>query len=449
MKLVALALCVLSLTAGPARADILSDLEAVPGMKVAEVASEDPTFRMFRLSFSQPINHDEPLGDWFDQQMVLLHRDDAAPMVFHTEGYELYGEQAMELTYYLGANQLSVEHRYFGGSIPPDNYAHLSIQQAAADHHRVVEALHGLYPAAWVSTGQSKGGMTAAYHHRFYPDDLAGTVAYVAPLSTSPNDKRYNAFLNQVGSAKCRKAIADFQREVLLRRDELKPLFEEWFGAMGFTRIKGGIDTAIDSAAVEFEFGFWQYDSPTSCDSIPAAGAPIEQVGNAIALSMFFGTDVGIEVFYPYYLQAAHQLGYPGVKTDHLADLLQSDPSDLSIWVSEEHMPAAFDYAAMADMSAWSAFVAQHIIFIYGELDPWTAGAFPVLPIGDRDAHVFIAPGENHGAGIWALPDAEQLEVIGVLENWIGQPILLNGTPLVPILNGINDPPIAGLRRPR
>ena len=38
-----------------------------------------------------------------------------------------------------------------------------------------------------------KGGMTAIYHRRFYPDDVDGTVPYVAPISFGAPDLRYAA----------------------------------------------------------------------------------------------------------------------------------------------------------------------------------------------------------------------------------------------------------------
>ena len=42
---------------------------------------------------------------------------------------------------------------------------------------RIFEALGALFPAPWVNTGHSKGGMTALFHRRYFPCDVAATAA--------------------------------------------------------------------------------------------------------------------------------------------------------------------------------------------------------------------------------------------------------------------------------
>ena len=70
----------------------------------------------------------------------------------------------------------------------------------AADEHAIVTALKTIYTGPYLSTGASKGGMTAVFYRRFYPDDVVGTVPYVAPLSFAAPDERYAAFLDSVGT---------------------------------------------------------------------------------------------------------------------------------------------------------------------------------------------------------------------------------------------------------
>jgi hypothetical protein len=62
-----------------------------------------------------------------------------------TEGYGAYGNRAGELTRLLGANQIIVEHRFFGKSVPsPVNWADLTVRQSADDLHAVVMALRAI-----------------------------------------------------------------------------------------------------------------------------------------------------------------------------------------------------------------------------------------------------------------------------------------------------------------
>ena len=181
--------------------DILEFLESIPGMTASEEPLEAGSdYRFFRLEYEQPADHDDPEGLTFRQRMTLLHIDADAPIVLHTSGYYAYDQPfAAELTYVLGANQLHVEQRFFEPSRPePADWSLLTIEQAAADHHRIVEAMAPYYGGAWVSTGASKGGMTSVFHRRFYPDDVTATVAYVAPISHGAPDDSYQPFFDLV-----------------------------------------------------------------------------------------------------------------------------------------------------------------------------------------------------------------------------------------------------------
>ena len=144
-------------------ADISQQLAAIPGMTVTEVATDQEGYRFFALHYEQPADHDQPDGATFFQYMTLLHRSYDAPMVLRTLGYRnTQLDRMAELTGLLASNQLVVEHRYFASSTPDTGWDDLNIRQAAADHHRIVEAMRPLYSGNWVNTGHSKGGMTAS-----------------------------------------------------------------------------------------------------------------------------------------------------------------------------------------------------------------------------------------------------------------------------------------------
>ena len=93
-----------------------------------------------------------------------------------TEGYFLQDsldntEVRQDLVKYLKANYISIEHRYFGTSLPEDfentDFTYLYTDQAAADMHNVVTLLQKhLFPRTnkWVATGVSKSGITSALY---------------------------------------------------------------------------------------------------------------------------------------------------------------------------------------------------------------------------------------------------------------------------------------------
>ncbi|AKT41569.1 S28 family serine protease [Chondromyces crocatus] len=418
--------------AGP-QADILERLSGLHGVEVVEATSSVDGYRYFELSILQPMDHGNPNGQAFQQRIQLHHRDDAAPTVLATTGYMLFGGQYLEEpTALLEANQLYVEHRYFDPSRPsPADWSLLNIEQAAADHHRIVELIRPLYSGAWISTGASKGGMTSVYHRRFYPDDVDGTVAYVAPLSFGLSDARYGEFLAQVGDdPACRQRLKDFQREVLLRRSVMLDRMADLV-VQGYSFDTMGIEAAVEAAVIDLPFAFWQYSGASDCGDIPTAAASDDEIWQyleAVGMVAFYD-DSSVLSFEPYYWQAFTELGAPGTDESHIADLLTIDLDAIDSLPSIDAAPV-FNPAAMQDIDTWVKGQGQRILFIYGETDPWTAGAFALG--GAEDSYLFTARGANHYASISSLEDADRGVALTRLAAWAGvstpQP-LVHGAP--------------------
>jgi len=167
----------------------------------------------YQIEFRQPIDHDKPIGETFTQRMYLTHKDFDAPMVMVTEGYAAPRPYSYELSGVLAANQLIVEHRYFGESAPDSlDWTYLTTRQAANDLHRIVEVFKSLYQKKWINTGISKGGQTAIYHRYYHPNDVDISVPYVAPLNFGVEDSRLVKFINNVGSTRYRKKMFNYLR---------------------------------------------------------------------------------------------------------------------------------------------------------------------------------------------------------------------------------------------
>lgn len=409
--------------------DILVQLQSIPGVTVLEErASPYAGTRFFRLLFEQPADHGRPLGERFQIRVNLLHRSVDAPMVLYGSGHGLGDNPSRsEPTILLVANQLSVEHRFFGNSRPASNdWTKLDIRQAAGDYHRLVQAFKPLYSARWLTTGVSKGGMAAVYHRYFYPDDVDATVPYVAPNSHGLNDARYARFIEQVGDADCRAKLQAVQRAILERRDEMLPLMENLAEVEGTGfEVIGGLDRALEFAAVELSFYFWQYWGLPSCPEVPAPDVSAAELFGfvdhiLVGIAYTYG-DVGLEDSTAYYYQAATELGWTRFSTRHLRDLLRYPGEDeprayLSIPVCEP-----FNYGLMLQVEHWVRTQGERMLFIYGENDPWSAGAFSVDE--GNDAFRYIVPDGEHGSRISRLPDIEYDEAMEHLYRWMG----LNG----------------------
>lgn len=396
-------------------------LAGLPGVEsVEELTSSTPGYRYFAIGFDQPVDHQNPGGQHFTQRLELLHRDTAAPFVLAATGYYLFGEYLEEPTQLLNANQLFVEQRYFYPSRPePADWTFLNIQQAAADHHKIVEAFKPVYSAKWISTGASKGGMTSVYHRRFYPGDVDGTVAYVAPHSLSLNDPRYVTFLDNVGTPECRAALSDFEREVLLRRQAMTQRLLDQAAQFGFTFDLYGTDYVLESTAASLSFAFWQYQDESLCASVPGAGATddevyafLDQVGLPV-----FGADPYVLGFEPYYWQAYTELGTPGVDTTNIDDLLTINFDTFDDLPSIDIEPV-YSPQAMQEVSAWLSSEGTRMLFIYGQNDPWSAAEFDLG--GATDSYKLFQAGGNHGSSISGLAQADRQTALSALEAWTG-----------------------------
>ena len=163
--------------------------------------------------------------------MQLVHRSCGAPTTVMDNGYELPRFlYEMEPSLAFDTNTVIVEHRFQGRSLPATSdlrWTSLSVENGAGDLHAIVTTFKKLYPGRWVSTGASKGGATAVSHRFLSPDDVDGTIAYVAPASLARKDPRYQTRLGtSVYPATCAANVRAFQTGALGRR---RPAFVALF----------------------------------------------------------------------------------------------------------------------------------------------------------------------------------------------------------------------------
>jgi hypothetical protein len=418
-----------AVAAPPASADddIVTQLKAIPGITIKEEKPTGAPYRFFVLSYVQPVDHRSPEGATFSQQFTLLHKSADRPMVLHTSGYNVYLRPfRSEPTQLIDGNQISVEQRYFTPSRPePADWSKLDVWQAATDHHRLVTALKRIYATKWISTGASKGGMTSVYHRRFYPKDVDGTVAYVAPNDVNnAEDSAYDQFFTKVGTGKCRKALADIQVEALRRRAELVPKYAAWAteNKQTFEEFVGDADHAFEYLVSEAAWAFWQYSPASACANVPKTTAPNDDIMKWLdGVYGFDGyTDEGLVGLVPYYYQAGTQLGAPDIALPHLAGLLKYPGQNTVRTYVPKEIPMTFQPAVMADIDTWVSSTGRKFLFVNGQNDPWSAEPFRVGT--GADSYAFTAIGANHGADIGALNPAQQSLSTKALRRWAGVP---------------------------
>ena len=75
-------------------------------------------------------------------------------------------------------------------------------------------------------------------------------------------------------------------------------------------------------------------------------------------------------------------------------------------------------HEAMQDIDAWVQADGDRLLFVYGEWDPWTGGAFE---LGDAtDSASLVVDQGTHGANIRSLAAADQTIALDKLEAWSG-----------------------------
>lgn len=392
----------------------------MPDLLFKSITAPDGFEAAYELHIKQPLDHKQPERGYFYQRAYLSHRGFEAPMVLAAEGYSRPANRVYELTNYLDANQLNVEHRYFGTSMPDSlDYSYLKLEQVAADLHRIRTLFGQLYEQAWVSTGISKGGQTAIFYRYFYPDDVAAAVPYVAPLNLGLADSRVYRFLDKVGTADCRTAIQDLQVRLLENREAVLPLLRWHAKGAGLEFSYLSLEEAFEYAVLEYPFSFWQWGH--DCETLPQRDTTLEA---ALAhfvdvVGLAFYADATMEAYASHYWQAGDEMGYYGFESAPFKDLLKvvKDEEPSAIFMPSK-APMLFEPSLVQRVYDWTQREANQMIYIYGGIDTWSATG---VPASDKvDALWFVLEGKHHGNARINKMETEQREMLlETLRGWM------------------------------
>ncbi len=396
-------------------------LFALPDVQFTAMPAAEGLEAAYILKVRQPLDHQHPEKGSFWQRVYLEHAGFDRPTTIVTHGYNVPKDTRYEIAELLEGNQLLVEHRFFGESLPDYmDYTYLTIAQAAADYHHIRELFGTLYPQKWVSTGISKGGQTTIFYRYFYPEDVAVSFPLVAPVNLSVEDQRIYTFLDTVGTDACRKALYDVQTYLLRHREEILPR-ARWFakGAdLNFTYLT--FEEALEYTILEYPFSFWQWGS--LCEEIPGPEVGIDSMlSHVLKISdLGFFSDRDILGYASHYYQAGAELGYYGYQTSPFKGLLKALPTNQnpSAVFMPGHAPIPFDGTLTHQVYNWTQTTGKQIAYLYGSADTWSATA---VPQSDKvDSAWFFLPDTDHRAArLKNLSDNERERFISVLERWL------------------------------
>ena len=397
----------------------ISQITEVKPLESKEFAEKYVTY------FTQPLDHDRPELGNFRQRVIVSHVGFDRPTVIVTEGYgagyALSPRYREELSKMFNTNMIFVEYRYFLESTPePRDWQYLTAESSADDLHAVFKAFKKIYPGKWISTGISKGGQTTMLYRTFYPDDVDISVPYVGPLCYGVEDGRHEPFLHQVGTAEERKKIEDFQLEVLKRKATLLPRFEKHCTEKGYDFF-GSVEEIYDYSVLEYSFAFWQWGTPAN--TIPACDADDDTIYKhfmAISEPSYFAKGGKNESFF---VQAARELGYYGYDIRPFKKYLSIKSSKgylKKLMLPEDAKHIKFDKTLSKKITKFLKKSDPKMVFIYGEIDPWSAAAPMWLDTSKKkNMHIFVQPRGSHRARINTLPEDMKQEAIRIIKEWL------------------------------
>ena len=419
LALYLLPLTIAAQTALQEKLKAISHITEIKPLESKEFAEKYVTY------FTQPLDHNRPELGNFRQRVIVSHIGFDRPTVIVTEGYgagyALSPRYREELSRMFNTNMIFVEYRYFLESTPePRDWQYLTAESSADDLHAVFEAFKKIYPGKWISTGISKGGQTTMLYRTFYPDDVDISVPYVGPLCYGVEDGRHEPFLRQVGTAEERKAIEDFQLEVLKRKATLLPRFEKHCAEKGY-EFFGSIEEIYDYSVLEYSFALWQWGTPVN--TIPANDADDDAIYKhfmAISEPSYFAKGGGNESFF---VQAARELGYYGYDIRPFKKYLSINSSKgylKKLMLPEDAKHIKFDKTLSKKITKFLKKNDPKMVFIYGEIDPWSAAAPMWFDTSKKkNMHMFVQPRGSHRARINTLPEEMKQEAISIIKGWL------------------------------
>lgn len=394
-----------------------------PGSKLKTLNTLEGYAAAWELMIPQAVDHLNPNSPLFYQRVYIQHKGLDHSNVLVTEGYKI-NHRIYEPSRMFDANQITVEYRYCGASVPDViDWKTLNHEQALKDFYKIQQSLRKIYRKDWIVTGISKGGTTAALYQLQYPKANKAAIAYVAPFVLDQEDARtVRHYRTEAGTADCRQKVFNFQKLVLQKRDSLMMMVDS-LGKEENVVFPLGSGKTVEYAALEYPFSFWQWGA--HCDEIPVDGAAARDVFLHIEeiVDFNFYDEKTIRDFEPAFYQFMTEFGYYGFDTSGLSHLLmyEKNPSNLSFCPKD--ITIRYDGTYLRAMQKKATDKAKKILYVYGGLDTWTACG--IHPKSNKRSLRVEAPQGGHRTRIKDLPSDQKDLAIRRLKKWTGNKNIL------------------------
>lgn len=398
--------------------------QKLQGVVSVEQIAGGQFFEKYVLFFKQYVDYNDTTRGTFLQRVIVGHLNTDSLVVLHTHGYNAADHKKRiavrdELAKLLNANNVFIEHRYFGESWPNDtNWNYLTTQNAATDQHRIITELKKIYTNKWVSTGGSKDGITSTLLSMYYPKDIAVAVPYVAPFCLTTEDMRGVSFMQKCGTPEKRERIRRFQLEALERRDSLQPRLKHYADSLKMV-FGSPFDMIYDFCILDYDFGFWMRGVKET--EIPAADASNDVYYEH--LLKYANPDLfdHKSAHRSYYVQAQKELGCYGYDYEPFRHLLCQNTLNCKDIMKALYLPKGdwdFTYSDSTRSKVMNFLdtTSCKLLYIYGETDAWTAFRIPQHRDNIRQ---YTLPDGCHYSKIKQFNDSTYTEIMSYIKNWL------------------------------
>ena len=406
--------------------DLQKKLAALKGISNIEKLESNHYSEKYVVRITQQVDPKDPTAGTFTQRVIVGHVGYDRPTIIVTEGYgasyALSPRYQEELSRLLNANLVFVEYRYFLESTPePKNWDYLTAENSAYDLHNVRNTFKQIYPEKWISTGISKGGQTTMLYRAFFPNDVDFSVPYVGPLCKGVEDGRHEPFLRKVGTKEEREKIQSFQLEVLKRKSEMLPLLEKYCVKNKLT-FHIPLVEVLDYCVLEYSFALWQWGTPVRV--IPSNSSDTEtmfkHLMNISGPDYFAENQPNVSFF----VQAARELGYYGydIKPFKKYLTIKSAKGYLNRIMLPDELVNKVDFRPALYQKIYN-FLKDNdpkMIFIYGEIDPWSAAMVPAFK-GKKNEQIYIQPRGSHSSRISNMPEDIKERILTQINKWLAE----------------------------
>ena len=256
-------------------------------------------------------------------------------------------------------------------------------------------------------------------HRSMYPDDVDGSVCYVAPLNFEREDSRIYHFLDTVGTQDQRGQVRDFQIRCFENKEIIVHLLDSIANKKGWNW-DFGVQTAFEYYILEYSFAFWQWGQ-YDFDQIPGDDAtPNNLLNHLLAVSgVSFFENRGVRDLEPFFHAAMTEMGMYGYEYEPFKEYLNQEGD----YLFEFTMPvpnASFSNEEMLKVQEFIQNDATEMIFIYGAKDTWSATAVHLQEAAvDRGLEKYLLTGGHHGTRIRSFPKKTQREIKKTIESWM------------------------------